>query len=218
MAHEGHSENVGDPTAQLNTLHHIPLGLIVWQLRDASDVRSLRVLAVNGAAERELATPLGDTIGKEIAEALPGLLKTSLPDRSRRVIVSGKPETAGEVRFSDARVDDRAFRFDWFPLPGNCVGTTFENTTNWRKSEQAKAGALQLLHKITVAINDSTSVADAAQPCVTEVCEHIGWPVGQLFMVDQGSTAGFAPKPIWHLSDAHRFRAFGKPPSATNKI
>jgi hypothetical protein len=75
------------------------------------------------------------------------------------------------VRYSDARVDDRVFRFDRFPLPGNCVGTTFENITNWRKSEQAKAGALRLLHKITVAINDSTSVADAAQLCLTEVCE-----------------------------------------------
>jgi hypothetical protein len=143
MAHEGHSENVVDPTAQLNTFHHIPLGLIVWHLRDASDVRSLRVLAVNEAAERELATPLRNAIGKEIAEALPSLLKTSLPDRCRRVIVSGRPETAGEVRFSGARVEDRAFRFDCFPLPGNCVGIAFENITNWKKSEQAKADALQ---------------------------------------------------------------------------
>ncbi|MGA2431004.1 MAG: PAS domain-containing protein [Candidatus Acidiferrum sp.] len=208
MAQDACSENFVDPTARLNAFHNIPVGLIVWQLKDTGDIRSLRLLAVNGAAERELGTPLRDVIGKEIGETFPSLLKTNLPVCCRRVIVSGKPETAGEVRYGDARVGGSIFWFDCFPLPDNCVGAAFENITDHRRSEQARSGALYLLHRITIAINNSTSVAQAAEVCLSEVCKHIGWPVGQLFLVDQGSTMGFAPKPIWHLSDCKRFRAF----------
>jgi hypothetical protein len=208
MVQEARSGDIADSTPQLNTFHNIPLGLIVWQLKDPNEIRTLRLLAVNGAAERELGGHLRDAIGKDLAEALPAFLKTSLPACCRRVIVSGMPETAGEVRYEDARGQNNIFWFDCFPLPGNCVGAAFENITGHKRVDQSKSGALRLLHRITVAINDSSNVADAADVCLTEVCEHIGWPVGHLFLVDEGSTAGFAPKPIWHFSDSHRFRAF----------
>jgi hypothetical protein len=124
------------------------------------------------------------------------------------VILSGMPETAGEVRYQDARVQNNIFWFDCFPLPGSCVGAAFENITDDKRVDQTKSVALRLLHRITVAINDSNNVADAAHVCLTEVCEHIRWPVGHLFLVDKGFTAGFAPNPMWHFSDSRRFRAF----------
>jgi PAS domain len=130
MAHEARPENVIDSAAQLDTFHNIPLGLIVWQLKDTSDVRGLRLVAVNGAAEREFGAPLCDAIGKEIGETFPSLLKTNLPVYCGRVILSGKPETAGEVRYEDTRAPDRIFWFDCFPLPDNCVGNGA--TIRWR--------------------------------------------------------------------------------------
>jgi PAS domain-containing protein len=163
MAREARFTDVVDPTALLDTFRNIPMGLMVWQLVDAGDVGSLRLVDANGAAERELGTPLRDAIGKGMAEMLPSLLKTGLPNCCRRVVLSRKAETAGEVRYAGDFVQDRIFWFECFPLPGNCVGTAFENITDRKRSEQTKSGALQLLHRITVAINDSTSVAGAAE-------------------------------------------------------
>jgi len=201
-------ENIAGPFAHLNTFRDIPVGLMVWQIGDTNDVSSLRLLTVNEAAERELGTSLRDVIGQEIGQSFPSLLKTNLPDCCRRVIVSGKAEKVGEVRFANGCAQDGIFWFDCFPLPGNCVGTAFENITDRKKIELAKSGALRLLHRITIAINDSTTVADAAEVCLREVCKHIGWPVGQLFEVDEISATEVAAKPIWHVSDSGRFRAF----------
>jgi hypothetical protein len=57
------------------------------------------------------------------------------------VIASGQPESCvGEVRYSDSRIQDRVIWFECFPLPGNCVGTTFENITARKRSEQTNDG------------------------------------------------------------------------------
>ena len=205
---EPHPVNVADLTAQLQTFYNIHLGVLVWQLEDPRDVRSLRLLDLNGAAERELGTSVRRAVGKVIAGIFPALLNTQLPDSCRSVIVSGVPETVGEVRYADSRLPERVFWFDCFPLFGNCVGAAFENITERKRSEQTKAGALQLLHRITVAINGSTTAADAAQVCLQEVCQQIGWPVGRLFLTDEHSATRFVPNPIWYFSDAHRFEGF----------
>jgi hypothetical protein len=124
------------------------------------------------------------------------------------VIESGIPETVGEVHYADSRVPERVFWFDCFPLPGHCVGAAFENITERKRSELTKAAALELLHRITVAINGSTVAANAAQVCLREVCQQIGWPVGRLFLADEHSATRFVPNPIWYFSDAHRFESF----------
>jgi hypothetical protein len=200
--------NVSDLTAQLQTFHNNHLGVLVWRLEDPRDVRSLRLLDLNGAAERELGTSVRRAVGKAITETFPALLNTHLPERCRKVIESGIPETVGEVRYADPHMAERVFWFDCFPLPRNCVGAAFENITERKRSEQTKAAALQLLHRITVAINGSTVAANAAHVCLREVCQQIGWPVGRLFLTDEHSATRFVPNPIWYFSDAHRFEGF----------
>jgi hypothetical protein len=86
-------------------------GVLVWQLEDLRDVRSLRLLGLNEAAERELGASGREAIGKVIAETFPALLKTDLPDRCRTVIASGQPESVGEVRYSDSRIPAPAYDY-----------------------------------------------------------------------------------------------------------
>jgi hypothetical protein len=161
-ASESHPVSAADLSAQLKTLSKFRRGVLVGQLEDLRDVRSLRLLDLNEAAERELGAWVGEGVGKVIAETFPALLRTDLPDPCRTVIASGQPESVGEVRYSDSRIQDSVFWFECFPLPGNCVGTAFENITERKRSEQTKDGALRLLHKITIAINGSIIAADAA--------------------------------------------------------
>lgn len=67
---------------------------------------------------------------------------------------------------------------------------------------------MRLLHKIIMAINGSITAAGAAEVCLREVCQQIGWPVGRLFITDEHSATRFVPNPIWYFSDAHRFEGF----------
>jgi hypothetical protein len=101
-------------------------GVLVWQLEDLRDVHSLRLLDLHDAAEWELGASVREAIGRVIAQTFPALLKTDLPDRCRMVIASDQPESVGEVRYPDSRIQDSVFWFECFPLSGNCVGTTFE--------------------------------------------------------------------------------------------
>jgi hypothetical protein len=205
---EAHPVSATDLAVQLKTWSKFRRGVLLWRLEDLGDVRSLRLLDLNDAAERELGASVRDAIGKVIAETFPALLKTDLPDRCRTVVASGQPESVGEVRYSDSRIQDSVFWFECFPLPENCVGTAFENITARKRNEQTKDEALQLLHKITMAINESVSAAGAAEVCLREVCQQIDWPVGRLFITDEHCATRFVPNPIWYFSDAHRFEGF----------
>jgi hypothetical protein len=199
-----------DLHTSLNAFRGLPVGVAVWQLRDTNDVRSLRLVGVNPAAERELRAPLAFAVGKSISNSFPKLLDTPVPERYRRVVLSGKPYTFGELEYHDARIPEGVFWVDCFPLPDQCVGVALENITERKRMTQAQGRALQLLHRITVFLNDAPSVLGAAQYCVDEICVQIGWPVGRLFLSDDMSPSRFLPNPVWHFSDPTRFRAFRK--------
>jgi hypothetical protein len=199
-----------DLHTSLNAFRNLPTGVAVWQLRDSKDVKSLRLVGVNPAAERELRAPLGFAVGKSIAECFPKLLETPIPEQYRRVILSGKPHTFGELEYRDARIPGGVFWLDCFPLPDRCVGVALENITEQKRTAQAQDCALELLHRVTLFLNDRPTVLEAAQFCVDEVCKQTGWPVGRFFLSDDTSPSRFLPNPVWHFNDPHRFRAFRK--------
>jgi hypothetical protein len=195
-----------DLHTSLNAFRNLPTGVAVWQLRDSSDLRSFRLVGVNPAAERELRAPLGFAVGRLITDSFPKLLDTPVPERYRRVILSGKPDTFGELEYRDARIPKGVFWVDCFPLPEGCVGVTLENITERKRMTQA----LQLLHRITLFLNDAPTVLEAAQFCVDEICTQIGWPVGRFFLADEISPSRFQANSVWHFSDPNRFKAFRK--------
>jgi PAS domain-containing protein len=197
-----------DLATNLRALRALPVGVVVWQLRDAKDVRSLRFVAANPASERELGVSLRFALGRRIADCFPKLLDTPIPERCRQAILSGKPHTFGEFVYHDARVPEGVFWVDCFPLPDRCVGVALENITERKRETQAQSRALQLLHRVTLFLNDAPTVLDAARFCVDEICTQIGWPVGRFFLSDELSPSRFIANPVWHFSDAPRFKAF----------
>jgi hypothetical protein len=199
-----------DLQTSLSAFRGLPTGVAVWQLRDPKNVRSLRLVGANPAAERELRVPLDFAVGKSITDCFPKLLDTPIPEQCRQVILSGKPDTFGEFEYRDARIPEGVFWIDCFPLPDRCVGVALENITERKRMTQAQGRALQLLHRITLFLNDAPTVLEAAQFCVEEICTQIGWPVGRFFLSDDMSASRFLPNSVWHLSDLHRFKAFRK--------
>jgi hypothetical protein len=199
-----------DLSTSLQAYHGIPLGVAVWQLRHPEDLRSFHFVGTNPAFEKELGVSLAFAIGKPITECFPKLLETPLPEHYRRVALSGKPETFGELTYRDSRIPEGVFWIECFPLPERCVGVAFKNITERERLAQGQRRALRLLHRVTLFLNNAPSTLSAAQYCVDEVCTEIGWPVGRFFLSDPASPSRFLQNPVWHLRDLHRFAAFRK--------
>src|SRR5580704_6003024 len=214
-APEAHPVNATDLAVQLKALSKFRRGVLVWQLEDLRDVRSLRLLDLNEAAERALGASVREAIGKVIAETFPALLKTDLPDRCRTVIASGQPESVGEVRYSDSGIQDSVFWFECFPLPGNCVGTTFENITARKRSEQTNDGrcgsCIRLLWPSTV-----RSPPRVPRRCASGryVSKSVG-PWAACLLPMNTPRRSLCPTPFGILATLIDSRAFGKLPKCS---
>ena len=75
---------------------------------------------------------------------------------------------------------------------------------------QKHTNVVQLLQKVAVAANESSSFEDAAKIALNEVCVYTGWPVGHVFIPINEATDELASSLIWHLDDPEKFKTFRK--------
>jgi signal transduction histidine kinase/CheY-like chemotaxis protein len=115
---------------------NIRLGINVWRLDE--DGETLRLVASNAAATLMTGISFADAVGKRMDELLPEHHRSAIPDCYREVIRTGVEKEVGEVRFEDERLRDKAFSVKAFPLPGRCVGVSFENISERMKAEEER--------------------------------------------------------------------------------
>ena len=116
---------------------NIRTGLHIYHLENIEDDSTLRMIAVNPAAERLTGISAGDVIGKTLDENFPGLRAKGIPSAYANVVRSKVSKQFEDIIYGDNRVVDGAFSFNAFPLPDNCVGISFENVTEQVKSKEA---------------------------------------------------------------------------------
>jgi diguanylate cyclase (GGDEF)-like protein len=75
--------------------------------------------------------------------------------------------------------------------------------------------ALELLETVATASNEASTVGEAMQVAVDEVCAHTGWPVGHAYLVEEGASAVLVPTETWHFDDSGRHEAFRMETEAT---
>jgi PAS domain S-box-containing protein len=97
-------------------------------------------------------------------------------------------------------------------MGGACSFNAFvRDISERRRAEDARrreASLVQLLQKVTVAANRSSSIEHTAKTCLALICSYTGWPVGHVYLranawPEEAFSAG-----IWYLEDAGRFAAF----------
>jgi len=79
-----------------------------------------------------------------------------------------------------------------------------------RRAEEARkreASLVQLLQRVTVAANRSSSIEHSAKTCLDLICSYTGWPVGHVYLRTNGVSELFSGE-IWRQDDAGRFAAF----------
>ena len=88
---------------------------------------------------------------------------------------------------------------------------TAQDVTEIKMTEAAlrRANArLRLLHLITTAANDASSLEQALQTAIDEICAHTGWPVGHAYVGGGEPQGELVSLGIWHLDHPLRFEAF----------
>jgi signal transduction histidine kinase/CheY-like chemotaxis protein len=80
-----------------------------------------------------------------------------------------------------------------------------------KRAEEARkreTSLVQLLQKVTVAANRSSSIEHTTKTCLGLICSYTGWPVGHGYLRANGSPEELFSVGIWHLEDICRFAAF----------
>lgn len=69
-----------------------------------------------------------------------------------------------------------------------------------------EAAYVQLHKDIAVASNETRAVDITLQYCLKRICDHAGWPVGHLYLIE--GPAHLVSSTIWHLSNPDQFETF----------
>lgn len=71
-----------------------------------------------------------------------------------------------------------------------------------------ETGFVQLHKDIAVASNETRNMAETFQYCIQQICNHTGWPVGHLYLVDKDAQSPLVSSTIWNLDDLDQFETF----------
>ena len=80
---------------------------------------------------------------------------------------------------------------------------------------EQKSAFVQLHKDIAVASNETRKVTETFQYCLKRICNHTGWPVGHLYLVDNSANPPLVSSTIWHLDDLDQFETFREISEAT---
>ena len=67
---------------------------------------------------------------------------------------------------------------------------------------------VKLLEQVAVTANEASTLEEAMQVCLDEVCTLMEWPVGHVYMPSDDETEEMVPAEIWHIDDPEKFRTF----------
>lgn len=71
-----------------------------------------------------------------------------------------------------------------------------------------KNAFVQLLYVVTVAANESTNLEEALQTCLNEICRHMNWPIGHIYLKSAGSEKRLYPSQIWYFDHPSKYLSF----------
>jgi PAS domain S-box-containing protein len=135
-----------------------PVGMAILRLEDPANPASLRIIALNPAAQAASDVPTA-AVGKRIDLDFPAIAQTAFPAQLAAVMQSGVSTNLGE---GPGQYDpNRMFTVTAFPIPPDCVGLLFEDVTE-RRRQQRRAHESELRYrKIFEASSAAICIFDA---------------------------------------------------------
>ena len=137
---------VTDITSQLETenalqqaadiFKNIQIGLFIYRLDDLEDDRSLRMIAANPTSLELLGLKEKEIVGRKIDDIFPNLRMHKIPQQYAEVVRTHIPIAFDDIYYEDDRIAPSFYSIKVFPLPNQCVGISFENVSERRKTER----------------------------------------------------------------------------------
>lgn len=120
-----------------------PIGMAILRLEEPTNPGSLRILALNPAAQRASDVPTA-AVGKRIDLDFPAIANTPFPGLLAEVMRTGVAANLGE---GPGTYDpSRQFTLTAFPIPPDCVGLVFEDITE-RRQQQRRAHESEIRYR-----------------------------------------------------------------------
>ncbi|MGF1488610.1 MAG: PAS domain S-box protein [Prochloraceae cyanobacterium] len=118
---------------------NIQIGLCIWQLKDFSKIESFRLVATNPAASQLLSLPIQEKIGQKWSEIFPNDIVEFKPyfQAFAEVVKTQKIHEFEEFYYQKEGYSQIVLALKAFPLPGDCVGVSFEDITQRKQTEKA---------------------------------------------------------------------------------
>jgi PAS domain S-box-containing protein len=112
-------------------------------------------------------------------------------------------------------LEERWFELRVTPLDGEHGGVVIshEKITARKRAEQAlqqQITSVHLLQTVAVAATEVVTLEDTLQIVVRQICTHIGWPVGHVYLASEAGPYALTSTEIWHLTDPDHFAIFRK--------
>jgi len=135
-----------------------PIGMAILRLEDPANPASLRIIAVNPAAQIVSDVPTA-SLGKRLDEDFPAITRTAFPGQLTEVMRSAIAANLGE---GPGQYDpNRTFTVTAFPIPSDCVGLLFEDITERRKQQRRAHESELRYRKIFEASSAAICIFDA---------------------------------------------------------
>ncbi len=127
-------------------VENIPIGFVVWRLKDLDDPHSFQSVTTNPAASKLLGVSLQDKMGQMMKDCFPKLLRAEnriIIDTYVEVIRSGQAKVLESFAYNHELGNKNIFSIKAFPLPDQCVGVAFDDITRRKRAEAALAASEQ---------------------------------------------------------------------------
>jgi signal transduction histidine kinase len=123
-------------------VRHMQIGLLVYQLEDADDDRTFRLIAMNPAATMLFGRTAAELLGRTYDEHFPDSRGRGLTGRLLEVVRTGAAIDLDLLTYSDSQELASAQSVKAFAISRTRLGLTFENVLERKRAEQGLETAL----------------------------------------------------------------------------
>ena len=179
------------------------------------------VRSFNRGAERIFGYKPGDIVGRPLKTLMPERFRELHERGFRRYLDTHAPRVVGQgpVELAGLRKDGEEFPIELSlgeMREGNQLLFTgiIRDITRRKHAEEelAKTNALiQLIRTVATASNQASTIEEAVQTCLDEVCSYTGWPLGHGYLrpaAEGGLEDVLVSKGLWHVDDPKGFAPF----------
>lgn len=144
--------------------HHIvdcvPVGLVIWHLKNLDDANSFQLVTANSAMSEILEMPLEQLLSEAIAAPFPAFLGIESADFYAEVIRSAQTRSLGEVRYRNRQKVQTVLSLTAFPIPNQCVGVVVEDITEVKQIEAGLQTDRNLFQRIVATTQEGIWLFD----------------------------------------------------------